>query len=207
MSFSFYTFSLLITCHTTFYRPIILVLCLLYCITDTTQVAEGRMLVSPALNLAPFLYTWFSHMHFNLYKNFPIFFISVILVQLTISYVLFIYVQHIYTVVTAVVLRTRIDPPNHLQKSWYLSVTAHSVASRVNIIVTAPSWESHTSWPCRQTDIRDFMSSIRNSAYFHHIIHPPFINNTAYTNPYTCQESPFRLQEDGAPRISTQSAR
>jgi hypothetical protein len=52
---------------------------------------------------------------------------------------LFPYVQHIYTVVTAVVLSTRIEPPNHLQKCWYLSVTAHGVTSRLNIIVTAPS--------------------------------------------------------------------
>ena len=121
---------------------------------------------------------------------------------------LFIYVQHIYTVVTAHFLSIRIDPPNHLQKCWYLSVTAHSVACRVNIIVTAPSWESQTSWPCRQTDIRySAMSSVRNSAYFHHILHPLFINNTAYTNPYTGQESPFRFQEVEPPRISRQSAR
>jgi hypothetical protein len=51
------------------------------------------------------------------------------------------------------------------------------------------------------------MFSIRNSAYFHHILHPPFVNNTAYTNPYTGQESPFRFQEDEPPIISRQSAR
>ena len=90
------------------------------------------MLASPALNLAPFLYTWFSHLHFNLYKNLPIFFNSVILVQLMCY--LFIYVQNIYTAVTTFFC-THIDPPNHLKKCWYLAI---SVAFRVTITVTAP---------------------------------------------------------------------
>jgi len=72
---------------------------------------------------------------------------------------LFTYVQHIYTVVTAVVLSICIEPPNHLQKCWYLSVTGHGVTSRVNIIVTALSWTSQTSWPCRETDRDSAMSS------------------------------------------------
>jgi hypothetical protein len=121
---------------------------------------------------------------------------------------LFINVQHVYTVVTDV-LSTRTDPPNHLQKCWYLSVTAHNVASRVTITVTAPSWESRTSWPRRESDIQEIQPcpQLRYNAYFHHIIHPPFVNNTADTNPYTGKGRPFLLLEVEAPRISRQSAR